>query len=191
MDITDAATNYFYKYNHITIDGIGRIEVEAAPPIYDVVAQRMVAQNDIAIIDKLDKNIDKEVNFIAKHFDLNNVEALKQYQFFCSEIKTKLNNGESIALFNTFELGKTNNTYTVKLLNSQSLFEDVAAKRVLRLNEKYEVTIGDNVALKNTQTAKHYDQETNAADRKWWLLPLLIAVICIAYCVYKFLGLEK
>lgn len=177
---------YFSINRSLVLPGIGFFYIETKPASLDFVNKTLHAPVTEVMYSN-DENSDGEtlVRFISKESGLSTTDAAGRFNLFIQQIKQQLETGDVLALQGIGTLSKKDDSYSFTPgLNSQSLFPDLSAERVIRQNAEHNVRVGEH---NKTSTEMHIQlAQQEVKEERWWIAAIVLTVTGIAVIAYHY-----
>jgi hypothetical protein len=187
----NALLNEFLLSHHeLPLDGVGVLRVASQPAQYDVTERAFMPPAAALSFEPLatDDSVSMQplVRFVAQQMQQSEEEACENVMQWQKETSLQLQQGEAVAIGIFGTLQQQDGQIVFSPATLQTGFEPIAAERVIRESAVHQMLVGD-VETNSTEMEAYYDQQEKATDR-WWLLPVIVAVVAIALIVWaKFL----
>jgi hypothetical protein len=194
--MTDVLVSYLLQHKSISIPGLGSMYIERIPAQTDFVNRRILPPDYHFRFDKYFDAPDKDFfTYLAKQHNIADYEAIKWYNEWAYELRSKLREGGAVAWEGIGTLKKDINGEIVfeSAGRIPTLQEPTAANRVIHTHTQHTMLVGDQEVTRNISGADTAVEEENTTPnpdepfvypwekpkKKWWFFGLLIAAIAL------------
>jgi hypothetical protein len=180
-------SDYLIQNRSFSIPGIGTIYVERTPAQSDFVNRQLLPPSYHYRFDKYSDAPARDFFlFLSKRKQVEEYEAIRQYNEWAQQFREAIGNEEGSALEGIGIL-KRDNSGEIKfeaLASPRSFDVPVAAERVIRSNVSHHMLVGDKETTSVAMSDLLHD-EGKAKKTSWWIYLVIIAVILgIAAMIY-------
>ena len=207
--MTDVLVSYLLQHKSISIPGLGSMYIERIPAQTDFVNRRILPPDYHFRFDKYFDAPDKDFfTYLAKQQNIADYEAIKWYNEWAYELRSKLREGHAVEMPGIGSLKKDISGEIVfeSAGRIASLQEPTPANRVIHTHNHHKMLIGDKEVTRKLTTEVPDSTDTTVAEPpvaeekppveqpkekkkkggSWWLFALLAAVIALSIIFFRF-----
>jgi len=190
---------YLVLYRNVNIPGVGRLTIEPAAATLDL-HQKLIHPpvDKIHFSTKTTLADRKFYHFICRELDINEVDAVKQFQSFTEDLKAEIKQSESVTLpgIGTLTKGETGELQFESANVVNNYFPDANAASLVQPNQKTpDYNTNETVEAQPTNRLLPAEPEMEmemGEERRdyWWVWALLLTGIGVAalYYYYNFMA---
>jgi nucleoid DNA-binding protein len=175
---------YLSQHQHLVLPGIGYFSVDTKPAQIDLAARIITSpqKNIVFTGDKLPAE-KKFYDFLADELKTDEVQAIRLFTDFTSQLQDKLNRKNDIYFKGIGTLTKqTSNVVLFQPDETPGFFPELTAERVIRKNVTHTVRVGEHEKTSEEMQAALNQPQTIKKER-WWVAAAILAAIGIAAIV--------
>ena len=177
----NSVRKYFAQHQHLVLPGIGRFSVETKPAQIDP-ATRIITSSQKKVVftgDKLPAE-KKFYDFIADDLKTDEVQAIRLFTNFTSQLRDELNQKNNIYFKGIGTLTKqTSNVILFQPDEIPEQFPQLPAERIIRKNITHTVRVGEQEKTSEEMQAALKQPQAIKKER-WWIAAAILAAIGIA-----------
>jgi hypothetical protein len=174
---------YLFQHRSISIPGLGTIYLETFSASVDVADRTILPPLYQFRFDKYFDSPDREFfAYIASQQNVLDYEAIKWYNEFSQELRSRLRTEESVSWEGVGILRKDEAGHVVFEPASTSgvFMTPTPAVRVNRQNAKHTLLVGDQERTNVEMNEWLLDEEgANKKKRSWWIAALVLAILAL------------
>ncbi|MBZ5855728.1 hypothetical protein [Flavihumibacter profundi] len=182
----DILNNYLYQHKSISIPGLGTLHMDRVPARTDFVNRQILAPSYTFRFDQYFDAPDKEFfGFLASHKQVPDYEAMKWYNEFSYDLRTKIRNHEEAAWegLGSFVADENGGIFFKADPSLELRMKPVVAERIIRNNIEHQILVGD-VERTSTEMPELLT-ETFVEKESWWTYAIIIAAVALSICCYQ------
>jgi nucleoid DNA-binding protein len=206
--MNNVLVSYLLQHKSISIPGLGSMYIERIPAQTDFVNRRILPPDYHFRFDKYFDAPDKDFfTYLAKQQNIADYEAIKWYNEWAYELRSKLREGQEVewAGIGTLKKDISGEIVFESAGRIPSLQEPTPANRVIHSHSQHTMLVGDQEVTRkitNIESAPAVSEENNVIPgdeqvpdyppypeeppkKKWWLFALLIAVIALGVIFFR------
>lgn len=177
---------YFALYQKLILPGIGSFNTASQPAQLEFVEKTLHAPSHTIIFQQDETANDTNfISFLIKETGLDQYEAVNRFNQFIAQLKEKLQSGIALQLPGLGILANNGNGYAFTADSLQQYFPGIIAERVIRQHAQHAVRVGED---EKTSTEMHEILNKEAAEDRWWIGAIVLAVVGIAAILYYYLS---
>jgi hypothetical protein len=201
--MTDVLVSYLLQHKSISIPGLGSMYIERIPAQTDFVNRRILPPDYHFRFDKYFDAPDKDFfTYLAKQQNIADYEAIKWYNEWAYELRSKLREGHIVEWDGIGVLKKDISGEIVfeSAGRIATLQEPTIANRVIHTHTQHTMLVGDQEVTRKISFADNVVPEENPAPaeeplpeyfeerpkKKWWLFALIIAALALTVIFFRF-----
>lgn len=189
--MTDVLTSYLLQHKSISIPGLGTVYIERIPAQTDFVNKQLLPPGYYFRFDKYFDAPDREFfTYLAQQKDMADYEAIKWYNEWAYELRSRLRNDAEEVWPGVGILKKdASGEIIFEAAGSiPSLQEPTPAHRVIHSNARHTMLVGDKEIVReiNTEDTAEYLPEEAPVKDSWWIYALIIGAIAISVLFFHF-----
>jgi hypothetical protein len=180
--------NYLLQHRSLSIPGLGTIYIERVPAQSDFVNKRLLPPSYHYRFDKYFDAPDKEFfTYLAQQKDLADYEAIRWYNEWAYELRSRIRMDNPVAVEGIGELKKDVSGEIV--FEAQKLvpayYTPVSAERVIHSQAKHTVLVGER-ELTNEQAMEALYEEVVVEKESWWIYALILTAVALIILFFHF-----
>jgi hypothetical protein len=209
--MNNVLVSYLLQHKSISIPGLGSMYIERIPAQTDFVNRRILPPDYHFRFDKYFDAPDKDFfTYLAKQQNIADYEAIKWYNEWAYELRSKLREGQVIewAGIGTLKKDISGEIIFESAGRIPSLQEPTPANRVIHTHTQHTMLVGDQEVTRkitNTEANTAVSDDNNVASneeqvpdyppypeeppkKRWWIFALVIAAVALTVIfmrVYK------
>jgi hypothetical protein len=202
--MNNVLVSYLLQHKSISIPGLGSMYIERIPAQTDFVNRRILPPDYHFRFDKYFDAPDKDFfTYLAKHQNIADYEAIKWYNEWAYELRSKLREGQVVEWAGIGSLKKDISGEIIfeSAGRIPSLQEPTPANRVIHTHTQHTMLVGDQEVtrkISNTDNSPESDSnvipgEEQAPDfyeeppkkRGWWIFALVMAAIALSVIFFR------
>lgn len=188
MLLKESLYNYLLQFRQLPIPGLGTILVERKPAQTDFLNKQLLPPSYNFQFDKYFDAPDKDFfTYLATQNDMADFEAIRWYNEWSYELRTKLRTDNPIELEKVGTLKKdiSGEIVFVPAAPINLHLEPVTAERVIRQNAKHTVLVGDK-EWTNEEAADNLLEGGGSESKAWWIITIVLTTILLLILFFKF-----
>jgi nucleoid DNA-binding protein len=207
--MNNVLVSYLLQHKSISIPGLGSMYIERIPAQTDFVNRRILPPDYHFRFDKYFDAPDKDFfTYLAKQQNIADYEAIKWYNEWAYELRSKLREGQEVEWEGIGILKKDISGEIVFEASGRipSLQEPTAANRVIHSHSQHTMLVGDQEVtrkISNIDSTPTVSDNNNVISgdeqqipdyppypeeppkKKWWLFALVIAVLALGVIFFR------
>ena len=205
--MNNVLVSYLLQHKSISIPGLGSMYIERIPAQTDFVNRRILPPDYHFRFDKYFDAPDKDFfTYLAKQQNIADYEAIKWYNEWAYELRSKLREGQVVEWQGIGTLKKDISGEIVfeSAGRIPSLQEPTPANRVIHTHTQHTMLVGDqevtrkisnmesgpsvsdnNVISGDEQVPDYPPYPEEPPKKKWWLFALVIAVVALSVIFFR------
>ncbi|MBC6489988.1 hypothetical protein BC349_03340 [Flavihumibacter stibioxidans] len=179
--------SYLYQQKSISIPGLGTLHMERMPARTDFVNRRLLPPGFNFRFDKYFDAPGKDFfGYIAAKKQIPDFEAIKWYNEFAFDLRTKIRNKEKAEWpeLGYFQADENGEIFFEAKYENFPVLPAVDAVRILRENAEHHLLVGD-VERTNTEMPEILTG-VFVEKASWWIYVIIIAALALSICFYHF-----
>jgi hypothetical protein len=205
--MTNVLVSYLLQHKSISIPGLGSMYIERIPAQTDFVNRRILPPDYHFRFDKYFDAPDKDFfTYLAKQQNIADYEAIKWYNEWAYELRSKLREGHVVQWdgIGTLKKDISGEIIFESAGRIPSLQEPTPANRVIHTHSQHTMLVGDQEVTRKISLTDNIsastDENTVAEDtepgpdiyeeppkkRGWWLFALIVAAIALGVIFMRF-----
>lgn len=189
--MTDVLTSYLLQHKSISIPGLGTVYIERIPAQTDFVNKQLLPPGYYFRFDKYFDAPDREFfTYLAQQKDMADYEAIKWYNEWAYELRSRLRNDESEVWPGVGTLKKDASGEIIFEASGSipSLQDPAPASRIIHSNARHTMLVGDKEIVReiNEENTTEYIPEEAPAKDSWWIYAIIIGGIAISVLFFHF-----
>ncbi|HYF31446.1 MAG TPA: hypothetical protein VD993_10040 [Chitinophagaceae bacterium] len=178
---------YLIQHKSISIPGLGTIYLERLPAMNDFSNREIHPPSYRFRFDKYFDAPDKDFfSFLATHKDIPEYEAIKQYNEFAYELRSRVRHNEK---FHWPEVGTLSKELSGEIhfesAGPPSLLQPVPAHRVIRHDAQHALLVGDQEMTTQDMSAL-LGNGTYVEKESWWIYALILFAVALIILFFHF-----
>jgi hypothetical protein len=203
--MNNVLVSYLLQHKSISIPGLGSMYIERIPAQTDFVNRRILPPDYHFRFDKYFDAPDKDFfTYLAKHQNIADYEAIKWYNEWAYELRSKLREGQVVEWAGIGSLKKDISGEIIfeSAGRIASLQEPTPANRVIHTHTQHTMLVGDQeVTRKISNTDSSGESNSNVIPgeeqmdyppypeppkkKGWWIFALVIAAIALSVIFFR------
>lgn len=176
---------YLLENRECRLSEIGLLKMKYKPAEWDVIQKLMYPpKQEIVFTEDGSVHDSGFSEFLASLKNIPIAEAEKQYYEFCKAAAEKIKEGRSLELPALGFLQKNVEGKIVFVAAEKPLLKPVSAERVIHKDKSHAMVVGDKKTTTSRMT--EYLEERDDSRQRWWIAPVILAVIAIGGLIYHF-----
>jgi hypothetical protein len=207
--MTDVLVSYLLQHKSISIPGLGSMYIERIPAQTDFVNRRILPPDYHFRFDKYFDAPDKDFfTYLAKQQNIADYEAIKWYNEWAYELRSKLREGHAVEMPGIGSLKKDISGEIIfeSAGRIPTLQEPTPANRVIHSHSQHKMLVGEKEITRKLSTLGNNDATmeaipppveekpiiTNEEKKKegkrgsWWFFALIVAAIALSLIIFRF-----
>jgi nucleoid DNA-binding protein len=207
--MTDVLVSYLLQHKSISIPGLGSMYIERIPAQTDFVNRRILPPDYHFRFDKYFDAPDKDFfTYLAKQQNIADYEAIKWYNEWAYELRSKLREGHTVEMpgIGTLKKDISGEIVFESAGRIPTLQEPTPANRVIHSHSQHKMLIGEKEVTRKLSTNDNYEAKTetvpppveekpiitNEEKKKegkrgsWWFFALVVAAIALSLIIFRF-----
>jgi len=200
--MNNVLVSYLLQHKSISIPGLGSMYIERIPAQTDFVNRRILPPDYHFRFDKYFDAPDKDFfTYLAKQQNIADYEAIKWYNEWAYELRSKLREGQAVEWdgIGTLKKDISGEIIFESAGRIPSMQEPTAANRVIHSHSQHTMLVGDQEVtrkISNTDTAANVSDNNNVISgeeqpayppypeeppkkKGWWIFALVLAALAL------------
>jgi hypothetical protein len=180
---------YLFQHRSISIPGLGTIYMETFPASVDVADRTIHAPLYKFRFDKYFDAPDREFfSYLAFQKNILDFEAIKWYNEFSSELRSRIRSEEQVTWDGVGILKKdgTGNTLFESTADTGLFMTPAPAMRVNRQNASHTLLVGDQERTNFEMNEWLHEEADTRKNKSWWIIAIVLGGLALGILVWHF-----
>ena|SRR5882724_10055693 len=180
---------YLFQHRSISIPGLGTIYMETFPASADVADRTIHAPLYKFRFDKYFDAPDREFfSYLAVQKNILDFEAIKWYNEFSSELRSRIRTEEQVSWDGVGILKKdaAGNMLFESVADNGLFMTPAPAMRVNRHNASHTLLVGDQEKTNFEMNEWLSEEAESRRDRTWWIIAIVLGAIALGILAWQF-----